>query len=97
MLYFESCRVVEFGGAFVGLKMNGLSEALQQNQAIHDVLNEISLKYENDMYMAPEVRLAYLTSMTMLSLHKLNSTESVVREFLTAKVPEKMQEDYRDL
>lgn len=97
ILYFESLRVVEIGSRFVGLKIDGLQEALKQNQAIHDCLNEISLKYENDMYMSPEVRLAYLTSTTILGLHKLNSTKNVIDTFLNDKIPEKIAEEYNDL
>lgn len=38
MLYFESCRFLEVGGSMAVLQVffAGLSEALKQNQAIHD-------------------------------------------------------------
>ena len=97
MLYFETARVFEFGGRFVGLKVDGLQTALKENQAIHDVLNEISLKYENDMYMAPEIRLGYLTAQTILSLHKLNSSQNVISNFLSEKIPETIKKEFEDL
>ncbi len=97
ILYFESMRIVEGTSTYVGLQVNGLAEALKQNQAVHDVLNELSLKYESDMYMAPEVRLAYLTATTVLSLHKLNSTGSTINNYLSSKVPENLQKEYKDL
>lgn len=95
MLYFESLKVVEVTSRLVGLKIDGLQAALKDSQAIHDCLNELSLKYENDMYMAPEVRLAYLTGSTILQLHKLNSTKSVVQNFLNE--PVKNPDEYKDL
>lgn len=97
MLYFESVRIVECGSKLIGLKVDGLQNALKDNQAIHDVLNELSLKYENDMYMAPEIRLAYLTSATILQLHKLNSSSSVINDFLSKKVPESVLKEFSDL
>lgn len=97
MLYFESVRVVEMGGNFIGLKINGLQQALKDNQAIHDCLNELSLKYESDMYLAPEIRLLYLTSSTVLQLHKLNSTSNVIQNFLQEKVPEQIKKEFEDL
>lgn len=97
MLYFEGLRVIEVGGSFVGLKLNGLQAALKDNQAIHDCLNELSLKYENDMYMSPEIRLAYLTSTTILSFHKLNSTRNVIDTFLSEKLDDKLAKKYDDL
>ena len=97
MLYFETVRVAETGGRIFGLKIEGLQQALKENQAVHDVLNELSLKYENDMYMAPELRLAYLTSSAILSLHKLNSTKSVIQNFLDEKIPDNIKKEYEDL
>lgn len=97
MLYFESCRFLEVGGSMAGLQVAGLSEALKQNQAIHDVLNELSLKYESDMFMAPEVRLAYLTLTTAVSLHKLNSTSGIINDFLKKEVPKNLAEEFKDL
>lgn len=97
MLYFESVRIVEGTGSMVGLQINGLAEALKQNQAVHDVLNELSLKYENDCFMQPEVRLAYLTATTVLSLHKLNSSGNTINNYLSSKVPDNLVNDYKDL
>jgi hypothetical protein len=97
MLYFESCRFLEVGGGMAGLQIAGLSEALRQNQAIHDVLNELSLKYESDMFMQPEIRLAYLTCTTAISLHKLNSNGHVIGNFLKQEVPKNIADEYKDL
>jgi hypothetical protein len=97
MLYFEGLRVVEVTSKLVGLKIDGLSEALKQNQAVHDCLNELSLKYENDMYMSVEMRLGYLTCTSILSLHKLNSTKSVIDNFLDEKVPENIEKEFADI
>lgn len=97
MIYFESCRVLEIGGSFVNLQLEGLSNALSQNQAIHDVLNEISLKYESDMFMAPEVRLGYLTLTTALSLHKLNSSQNTINRFLSKTIKKEELKDFDDL
>lgn len=97
MLYFESCKFLEVGGTMVGMHITGLSEALRQNQAIHDVLNELSLKYESDMFMMPEIRLAYLTCTTAISLHKLNSNANIIGDFLKKEVPKSMTDEYKDL
>lgn len=97
MLYFESMRIVECTGPLVGLQIANLNEALKQNQGIHDILNELSLKYENDVYITPEIRLGYLTATTILSLHKLNSTTNIINDFLTKKIPDDVIKDYEDL
>jgi hypothetical protein len=49
------------------------------------------------MYLSPEVRLAFLTSSTILQLHKLNSNKNVINDFLKKKISEKKINDYSDL
>lgn len=97
MLYFETVKATEFCGSFVGLNIDGLSAALQQNQAIHDILDELSLKYENDMYMAPEIRLGYVTLSTAFSLHKLNSSQNTINNFLKKSIKKDDLEEFDDL
>lgn len=97
ILYFESVGICEKLAPVLGLKLGGLKEALSQNQQIHDVLNELSLKYETDMYLAPELRLAYITSSSIIQLHKLNSSKNVLDSFLKANIPKEKMEEYKDL
>lgn len=97
MLYFTSINVVEAGSTRFGLQVAGLTEALKQNRAVIDCLNEISLIYENDMYMRPEIRLAYLTSQTIIQLHNLNKSGQTISNYLNKKVPDEIVNKYKDL
>jgi len=45
MFYFSGTELVEKVGCALNFQIQGLSNALQQNAAIHDCLNEIMLKY----------------------------------------------------
>ena len=97
MLYFTTTSVFETTSTRFGMQVNGLTEALKQNQAVIDCLNELSLKYENDMYMAPEVRLGYLTAQTVLQLHNLNKSGNTISNYLNKKVPDEIVNKYKDL
>lgn len=97
MLYFTGVETIERAGTMLGYQIQGVSMALQQNAAIKDCLNELMLKYEQQLYTPPELRLAYLTISTVMTIHKLNSNQNVITNAMNKKVPEDVANKYADL
>lgn len=96
-IYFEGIRVVEILSPMANIQIQGLHQALKQNQSVIDCLNEISLKYEDATHTEPEIRLVYATIMTAVSLHKLNSSDRTIDNFLQKQLPKETLEKYNDL
>jgi hypothetical protein len=96
-LYFESLRIGERISPIVNLRINGLAEALHSQQAVHDTLNELSLKYQDESVTSPEARLAYLTLSTAMSLHKLNTSRDIINSELNKKIDQKTVDEFKDL
>lgn len=63
----------EMMGCKFGLKINGLSVSLQQNQEYHDLIDEILFERQLLFYTKPEYRLAMLVVQTGATLHYTNS------------------------
>ena len=95
--YFSGIGLTERIGCAMNYKLQGLSEALQQSQEVHDCLNELSLKYEDAIYTSPEIRLANATLQAIIGLHKLNSSNITINDVLSKKVPGDLQDEFGDL
>lgn len=97
MFYYTGAEVFEKGGVMLGFKIQGVANALMQNQAISHCLDEIMLKYEKSLYTPPELRLAYLTMQSIITLHKLNSNQDVINSAMNKKVAPEIATKYKDL
>ena len=89
---------LEAGVPFIGVKANGLSQALRvQDQEIQLILKEMALERADSFEQAqrPEVRLAFLVSTTLLSVDSLNRMRTSQQR--PPKPVEKPQEEYKDL
>lgn len=96
-IYFESVRVAEIVSPYANIQIQGLYTALQQNQGVIDCLNELSLKYEDSTHIEPELRLFYMTLMSAIQIHKLNSSGNTINNFLKKQIPENKTDKYKDL
>jgi len=96
-MFWTTTGALEVGAPFIGVKANGLTQALRvQDQEIQLILKEMALERADSFEHAqrPEVRLAFLVSTTLLSVDSLNRMR-------TAKVPQKepkeATKEYKDL
>ena len=96
-MFWTTTGALEIGAPFIGVKANGLTQALRvQDQEIQLILKEMALERADSFEHAqrPEVRLAFLVSTTLLSVDSLNRMR-------TAKVPQKepkeATKEYKDL
>ncbi len=96
-IYFSGVQLTERFGTMLNFQLQGLENALQQSQEVHDCLNELSLKYEDMMFMPPEMRLLHCTLQTALALHKVNSSNNTIKEVLSTRLAEDVQKKYEDL
>lgn len=60
--YFNVCSVLE-----VPLGARGYTEKCKEKKLVDDILAELSIKYQNSMYVEPEWRLLYATLVGMLA------------------------------
>jgi hypothetical protein len=101
-MFWMTTGALEAGAPFIGVKANGLSQALRvQDQEIQLILKEMALERADSFEHAqrPEVRLAFLVSTTLLSVDSLNRLRGAQRAQkapAAQQAPEKAEE-YKDL
>ena len=78
-VFWMTTGALEAGAPFIGIKAQGLSQALrQQDEEIGLILKEMALERADSFQQAqrPEVRLAFLVSTTLLSVDSMNRIRS---------------------
>ena len=93
------CRAVENIGTHVGLKLQGLTEAMVANQSVKDCIDEMGISYLSSYAISPEKRLIGLFCMNVYSIHTKNTLDSQMTDVLNDKVnpnDEKLA-DYKEL
>jgi len=94
-MFWTTTGALEVGAPFIGVKANGLTQALRvQDQEIQLILKEMALERADSFEHAqrPEVRLAFLVSTTLLSVDSLNRMRAA-----QPKQPQKEAKEYKDL
>ena len=77
-MFWMSTSALEMGTQLVGLKSQGLTEALRiQDEEIKMVLKELAMSKADSFSNAqrPEVRMAFLVSTTLLSVDAMNRAQ----------------------
>ena len=80
-MFWMTSSALEMGTQLIGLKSQGLTEALRvQDEDIKMVLKELAMQRADSFSNAqrPEVRLAFLLSTTLLSVDAMNRARSAV-------------------
>jgi hypothetical protein len=95
--YFEGIKTAEVLAPSIGWDVRGLHNDLKENEAIHETLKEVSLKYESISYIDPLTRLGYLTLQSMYFKNKQNKTNSKIDNFDKTVVNDSLQEKFSDL
>ena len=72
-VFITGVSVAEAIAQPIGFKIKGLTQVMQAEEDIMKTVDEISIKYESDMMVAPEIRLGMTLAHLCLTLHKLNS------------------------
>jgi hypothetical protein len=60
----------------MGFKVKGLTQVLKQEEEVMSMVDEISIKYESDLMVSPEIRLGMTIAGICIGLHKHNSAQS---------------------
>lgn len=72
---------LEFNEHYIGAQ--GLSQTLRRDPLVSDLLEEINIKYQNEMYVEPEYRLILATLGAAHIVRKINKISSDVPSVLT--------------
>lgn len=101
-VFWMTTGFLEAGAPFIGVRAQGLSQALrQQDEEIHLILKEMALERADSFEKAqrPEMRLAFLVSTTLLSVDSMNRMKSAIRKPTPPqpKAAEQKEKEYQDL
>lgn len=75
----------------------GLSNDMREQETIHDVLTEVSIKYQHYMYVEPEYRLLYFTFTAGMMRQQMNKRGSHTKDFLKRTVDQEIVNKFNDL
>ena len=74
--YFMSLGLAEAFAPYANMNLKGFQSGLENRKDVHEILDEISLDYENlDMPMNQETKLAFITLQSAYLLNKYNTDE----------------------
>lgn len=97
-VFWMTTGAVEVGAPFIGIKAEGLTQALrQQEEEVALILKEMALERADSFEQAqrPEVRLAFLVSTTLLSVDSINRIKAQRQG--RPKAEEPPEQKYKDL
>lgn len=95
--YIGSVQMVEKVAPLLSMNLQGLSAVLENNQAIQETLDELSIKYDVLQAQPPEARLAFLTLQTVMALNNRNKQIDAVKTVVNEPVKKEIIEKYADL
>lgn len=95
--YIGSVQMVEKVAPLLSMNLQGLSAVLENNQAIQETLDELSIKYDVLKAQPPEARLAFLTLQTVMALNNRNKQIDAVKTVVNEPVKKEIIEKYADL
>ena len=95
--YFGMTNFVEKSACSMGYDITGFHNVLYQQKEIHKCLDELSLEFEDSLYIPAHVRLPYLTLQVALSIHSIRNTENIIKNEFKKKVDIETQAKYQDL
>jgi hypothetical protein len=97
-IYFSGLKFLEKASSHMtGVNMGGLHNVLYGNPEVQKCLDEISLKYCDDLYMPAPVRLTYLSLQVCLTMYDIRKTEQVMNSEFKKPVKEELVKEYSDL
>jgi hypothetical protein len=100
--FLHGMSLTEHIGVSFGLKLQGLTNSLYNDQILKDLITEVTLKHDKASYIEPEYRLLLHVSSKAYQLHVTNSiTENLANQMKiineTAHVLPEIIEKYKDL
>lgn len=96
-LYFGGVNLVEKMATKMGYNLTGFSSVLKGQPDVIKTLNQISLEQEDNFYISPHVRLAYLTMNAMMMCYQVKKTEAVINNEIKRQVKKELTVEYQDL
>jgi len=104
MAFNFGSNTLESMAPYVGLNLNGLTDELNNNDEIDNILKELSCEYSFNKYMDPRFRLIAHTGFTILKVDSLNKRRDEItkkaegfRDSLEEETDEEITEKYRDI
>ena len=95
--YFGAANFFEKTSTKMGYDITGFHNVLYSQKEIHKCLDEISLEFEDSLYMPAYVRLPYITLQVALSIGQMRKTENIINTELKKKVDDDLVNEYKDL
>ena len=96
-VYLGIAGVAEGLGPKIGMDLENLKVCLFNNEAIKDTLQELSLEYEDLVYMPPAQRLLLLTGQTIIALNEHNKFEKKKKILNNSEIKKEILEQFSDL
>lgn len=81
-----STNLVENLGCQFGLKLQGYSKAVQENQQIIDTIRELSIENLSSVFIKPEKRLVFLLIFSIVQTHSYNSASIAASDVLNDEI-----------
>lgn len=95
--YFTGINFIEKTSTKLGYDLTGFHNVLFQEKEIHKCLDEISLEFEDSLYMPAYLRLPYVTLQVAMSVGQMRRTENVLNNEMKKKIDVEIEEAYSDL
>lgn len=75
-MFLSTINIGEVIAKPVGLQLTGLTNVCANNEDLLSVVDELAVKYENNLMISPEKRLALIMGQICLQLHQYNKQKS---------------------
>jgi len=98
-MYLFTINSAEFMTQKIGLKTNGLSYHLLQNNELDEIIKEIEIKNRDkiEQYQTPEYRLLQLTLISIAQTHNHNKTMELKDTLFNKNIPNDIDQKFSDL
>jgi hypothetical protein len=96
-MYFGAVNFVEKTSTKLGYDITGFHNVLYSQEEVHKCLDEISLEYEDSVYMPAYVRLPYITLQVAMSLYQIKKVETIIETGMKQEIKKEIVDEYADL
>ena len=96
-VFYGAIDTTEKLAPIFSFNLSGLSQTLKEDQEVNDILNELSLKYDDITATPPEYRIILKILKTGFVLNAQNKHNVRYKEYLEKSISRDVQEKYKNL
>lgn len=96
-LYFTGLEFIEKISCRFGYNIEGVHQMMYKNIEVHKCLDEISLDFDDSMYMPAYMRLGIITLQTVVGVYEMKRVEDTLKNEMSRKVKSEVVNEYKDL